>query len=488
MVFLGNQDLVKFSKRASYSALHRAFREAEDRRRGAVGMAFEIGELQDPAFALAQRNQCFTHGFGLGDGKECRIDFGLRRGGLFGHAAFTLLASLPGPNDVDGPAVRLGQQERPQTSSGLVETAGLLPKTDEHVLHDILGERFVIKDASRKPGDRRSVPTKRLAERELISSSNCGDQLIVGRVGVEHGRRVSRNHGRGCSSPKHVWITSFRIVSVYERVNRRRARIVRSVRLCPMACFVLVHGSFRGGWYFGPVAEILRRQGHGVWTPSLAGMGEHAHHAPLLAAAGPLPRSVWVNDLVSLVVSHDLHDVVLVGHSLGGLIAAEAADHLGPERIAVLGFLDAPVLRPGQSPADLFSAPSLGADTPHQPMPDPAMWVSPLPVNRHEITDDGLAQWMAERLCANPVGPGIGPLVIEDVTRWERIAHQIAFCTRTPSAFPPARSRVLLDAAGTVYDTIEAGHDAPVSAPALVAAWLGSLVPVAPARQGSMER
>ncbi len=240
-----------------------------------------------------------------------------------------------------------------------------------------------------------------------------------------------------------------------------------------MACFVLVHGSFRGGWYFGPVAAMLREQGHEVWTPSLAGMGEHAHHAPLLAVAGPLPRSVWVDDVVALITSHDLRHVVLVGHSLGGVIVAEAADRLGPGRVALLGFLDAPVLRPGQSPANLYPAPL--PDAPSRPAPDPGLWASPLPVNREEITSDAAAAWMADRLTPNPVGPGIGPLTIRDVAQWERIPQRVVFCDRTPPAFPSALSRAEFDAEGATYDTLASGHDAPISDPTMVANWLTSI-------------
>ncbi len=254
-----------------------------------------------------------------------------------------------------------------------------------------------------------------------------------------------------------------------------------------MACFVLVHGSFRGGWYFGPVTALLRAGGHEVWTPSLAGMGEHSHHATLLALAGPLPRSVWVDDVVSLIVSHNLHDVVLVGHSLGGVIVAEAADRLGPTRVAVLGFLDAPVLRPGQSPADLYPSRPTGSDMPPRRALDPAAWAPPLPVNRDDVTDDGVAAWMTERLSPNPVGPGIGPLMLGDVNRWETIPRRVVFCRRTPPTYPSSLSRVELDAAGISYDTIDAGHDAPVSVPEVVAAWLGSIAPAPTGSHGRMD-
>jgi hypothetical protein len=41
--------------------------------------------------------------------------------------------------------------------------------------------------------------------------------------------------------------------------------------------FVLVHGAWHGGWFYSRVRKILARQGHEVFTPTLPGLGEHAH-------------------------------------------------------------------------------------------------------------------------------------------------------------------------------------------------------------------
>ena len=41
--------------------------------------------------------------------------------------------------------------------------------------------------------------------------------------------------------------------------------------------FVLVHGAWHGGWCWRRVADLLERQGHKVFTPTLTGLGERAH-------------------------------------------------------------------------------------------------------------------------------------------------------------------------------------------------------------------
>lgn len=233
-----------------------------------------------------------------------------------------------------------------------------------------------------------------------------------------------------------------------------------------MSTYVLIHGAFRGGWYWGPVVERLQQFGHVVLAPTLTGMGERR---PAPGEPRPLvDRSTWVADVVRSVTSCD-EPVVLVGHSLGGVIAAQAAGEV-PGWVAVLGFLDAPVLRPGQSPSDLYPPPPPGS-----PSPDLLAWSDPLPVNRNEIADSDTATWMEANLTAMPVAPGFGPLVIANAAALA-LRRRIAFCSQTGPMYPASLSRSELDQRNVPYDLIEAGHDAPVSAPELVVGWLRSLV------------
>ena len=44
-----------------------------------------------------------------------------------------------------------------------------------------------------------------------------------------------------------------------------------------MATYVLVHGSFQGGWVWKQVAAQLRAAGHLVYHPTLDGCGERSH-------------------------------------------------------------------------------------------------------------------------------------------------------------------------------------------------------------------
>lgn len=82
-----------------------------------------------------------------------------------------------------------------------------------------------------------------------------------------------------------------------------------------MATFVIVHGGWGGGWEWTEVARALRRAGHEVFTPTLTGMGERAH----LAGDQPVGLAIHIEDIVAVLRLEDLGDVVLCGHSYGGM-------------------------------------------------------------------------------------------------------------------------------------------------------------------------
>ena len=102
-----------------------------------------------------------------------------------------------------------------------------------------------------------------------------------------------------------------------------------------MTAFVLVHGAWHGGWCWREVADRLRERGHAVHAPTLTGLAERRHLIDCVA--GP---DTHVEDVVNLVTWEDLGNVVLVGHSYGGLVVTGVASRI-PERIRRLVYLDA---------------------------------------------------------------------------------------------------------------------------------------------------
>jgi pimeloyl-ACP methyl ester carboxylesterase len=111
----------------------------------------------------------------------------------------------------------------------------------------------------------------------------------------------------------------------------------------PKRILVSVHGAWAGGWQMKKVAPILEAQGWKVYRPSLPGLGEH--HP--LASAG-IGLEDHITDIVNLILFEDLHNVVLLGHSYGGMVITGVADRI-PERIGQLVYLDAFLPQDGES-------------------------------------------------------------------------------------------------------------------------------------------
>jgi len=102
-----------------------------------------------------------------------------------------------------------------------------------------------------------------------------------------------------------------------------------------MTDYVLIHGAWHGSWCWTRVRRLLAAGAHRVFTPTLTGVGERSH---LLSRAVDL--GTHVADVANLLIWEDLRDIVLVGHSYGGVVVRHVADRM-PDRIRSLVYLDA---------------------------------------------------------------------------------------------------------------------------------------------------
>lgn len=110
-----------------------------------------------------------------------------------------------------------------------------------------------------------------------------------------------------------------------------------------MATFVLVHGAWHGGWCWQKVIPLLEAAGHVVYAPTLTGLAERASEL-----SPDVGLDTHIQDVVGLVQEKNLHGVILVGHSYGGMVITGVVDAV-PERIAHLVYLDTFVPRDGES-------------------------------------------------------------------------------------------------------------------------------------------
>ncbi len=110
---------------------------------------------------------------------------------------------------------------------------------------------------------------------------------------------------------------------------------------------VMVHGATAGGWEWKQTGRFLRDDGHSVHRVTLTGLGERTH-----LASATVDLDTHINDVVNTILFEDLHDVVLTGHSYGGMVITGVMNRI-PERLRHVVFLDAAVPANQQSMFDL---------------------------------------------------------------------------------------------------------------------------------------
>ncbi len=117
--------------------------------------------------------------------------------------------------------------------------------------------------------------------------------------------------------------------------------------------YVLVHGTWHGGWAWGKVADLLRAAGHRVITPTMTGCGERFH---LIRPDTSL--STHIDDVVHAIEWEEMEDVILVCHSFAGTTVTGAADRL-EKRVNHMVFFDALIPTP-ERPAAIMRDPDTG--------------------------------------------------------------------------------------------------------------------------------
>ncbi len=223
-----------------------------------------------------------------------------------------------------------------------------------------------------------------------------------------------------------------------------------------MATYVLVHGAFEAGWYWRPVARELRAAGHEVFTPSLTGLGERKH---LMSPTVDL--DTHIADVLGVIVSEELDDVVLAGHSYGGMVISGAADRAG-ERVTSLVYLDAFVPEDGEAVFDLV-LPERRAPLETAAREGGEGWrIPPPPASDWGVTDPDLRAWLDRLSVDHPLAAMTQPIRLAGATVARR--HYVVATRYDPSPFQ--RFAAAFDGApGWTVHRIDEGHMLPVAAP-----------------------
>ena len=226
-----------------------------------------------------------------------------------------------------------------------------------------------------------------------------------------------------------------------------------------MATYVLVHGGGHGGWCYQRVARLLRAEGHEVYTPTLTGLGERSH---LLSP--DIDLDLQIRDITAILHHEDLRDVILVGHSYGGMVITGAADRAA-DRVGKLVYLDAANPRNGESLVDVtkgfieFIRPHGrvidGVEMVLLPAPDAALL--------YGVTDPDDVAWMADRLTGHPWRCFEQKLALTNEPALWAIPQFHIVCTSTLLTRDPELMAKAKDE-GRLWD-IDTGHDLMITEP-----------------------
>jgi pimeloyl-ACP methyl ester carboxylesterase len=185
-----------------------------------------------------------------------------------------------------------------------------------------------------------------------------------------------------------------------------------------MTKFILVPGMWLGGWAWDAVATPLRAAGHDVTALSLD-----------LTAGATL--DTHIEQVTSAVA--DAQDVVLVGHSYGGMPVRGAADRM-PGHVARVIYVDSGPVPDGVSQADMGGPPTVDGAFIPPPSFDPA----DDPVQFAGL--DGMTDRIRARAVSHPVASAVSPLKLDS------------------AAQPPTDLVCTTFAAAVVHQMIEDGH------------------------------
>ncbi|WP_353226776.1 alpha/beta fold hydrolase [Novosphingobium sp.] len=239
-----------------------------------------------------------------------------------------------------------------------------------------------------------------------------------------------------------------------------------------MATFVLIHGSWHGGWCFDGVRALLEAAGHAVITPDLPGMGGDE------AALAAVTLDGWAQFAADLCRDAPQRPVILAGHSRGGLVISQAAE-LAPDAIDALVYICAMMLPDGMSRAEFKTL----------ELPNPAFNALITPVaggNGTRITGadpgsvfaqlsppDAVADAMA-RLVDEPHGPRSTPMQLTP-ERFGQVPRVYIECTDDRTIPLTSQRRMQQLVPGARVETLWADHSPFLSRPEALAAMLLAL-------------
>ena len=245
------------------------------------------------------------------------------------------------------------------------------------------------------------------------------------------------------------------MLSAAERRQRVKPRV-----------FALVHPAWHGAWFWKKIVPLLSSAGHFVVTPTLTGLGDRSH-----LARPDISLDTHITDVVNILKSEDLHEVVLVGHSSSGVVVTGVADR-APDRLTHVVYLDAFVPGDGQSVFDLVT-PDRRRMMEEMVTTEGEGWLLPrfapppwetIVREMWGVTDERDVRWMLERLGPTPASH-FRDAVRRTNPAAEKLTRVYIRCTQFKNPRFDQHAEMAQRSANWRYGELASSHHAPVTIP-----------------------
>ena len=195
---------------------------------------------------------------------------------------------------------------------------------------------------------------------------------------------------------------------------------------------------------------LMRAAGHDFWTPTYTGVGERAH-----LANPDIDLDTHIRDMIGVLEFEELRDIVLVGHSYGGMVATGVADR-ARDRIRQVIYLDAFVPENGKCLIDyvgehgkkMRTAAADGWRVPANPMPPD--------------TDPADAAWASPKRMPQPIKTIATPISLSGATPPPR---SYIYCQRAAPSDPFRQFAERAQREGWPYFELDASHNPHITMP-----------------------
>jgi pimeloyl-ACP methyl ester carboxylesterase len=200
---------------------------------------------------------------------------------------------------------------------------------------------------------------------------------------------------------------------------------------------------------------LMRAAGHEFWTPTCTGVGERSH-----LANPSVDLDTHIQDIINVLEFEDLNDVVLIGHSYGGMVATGVADR-ARGRLAKLVYLDAFAPEDGKCLLDYVGEHGRKM----RQAADDGWRVSPNPMPPDTAPSD--VEWAAPRRMPQPIKTIASPVRL---TGKNLPPRTYIYCKRTPPGDPFRQFAERAKREGWTYYEIDASHNPHITVPEQLAA------------------